>query len=150
MNLNTPWLHSLLNEIYVYLRLCAWVCWSLYLHVSPQTVRWGTKRNMEVTAILCRRNRWEETVRVKMREGKIEWQLKIDRQRSCREELGKRFPDKVTVQGRLSWVRSWSMADTAEAGVGGMSRVLSIKPLKGCPAKHCYKRVMTSIFSLII
>lgn len=54
-------------------------------------------------------------------------------------------PDKVTLWGD----RFWSAADAVEAGIGRTSRAVSIKALKGCPAKHCYKRVMALIFSWI-
>lgn len=79
----------------------------------------------------------EETMRVRMRQRKTDRQLKMNRRRV---ELGESIPDKVTLLGRLHWAGSWSTADSAEAGVGVMSRALSIKPLTGCPAKNCCKR----------
>lgn len=68
--------------------------------------------------------------------------LKMDRE-TVTGKKRQSVPDKVTFWGD----QFWSAADTVEAGIGRTSRAVSIKPLKGCPAKHCYKRVMALIFS---
>lgn len=89
-------------------------------------------------------------MRGKMREKKTARQLKTDRQRVAEKNRERAFQKKVGILGRIPQAWSWSMADNAETTVGRMSRALSIKSLNGCPAKGCYKRVMTSIFRGII